>query len=756
MVGRYFVEEPNLARSKRGCQVLRITKSLFEVKSSTSKTTKMSAFKAITTEEHVQQWLSSSTCKNFLTFLQNIINASSNATIQYIHNKPLPSTTTTQTQAIIKLITTSIDTVKAHPPTKQPQRYGNTAFRGWLTAIESDASSSMSILLSTQSPTTYEKLSQTHQNVLVDELATYWKISFGNSTRIDYGTGHEANFLMWLYCLGQLNVLELNPDQQKNHLQEIALCIYPAYLHLARVLQRTYMLEPAGSHGVWSLDDYCFLPFLLGASQLSKHKHIRPRSILYNETVDGYAQDYLYLSAIQFINTVKKGPFQEHSHILHELAKHVSTWEEISQGLLRMFQIEVLGKFPVAQHFYFGTLLPPTWLTQTSSNSGVESSHDETATMAANNATTEETKTSTQTSTQISTQISTVVAPSAPSAPSASRTTIPTMLKRPIQKSTTRNSSNGINSNGTDVLSRYFGKRTRGGTGIATSVGLRTSTPRLKQKHTLYDNNTGIFIKGWSIKSNKGKMTDGIELDNMSNPLKFPTPEIVFGHNSMVFEHVASGLVLNFNSLDALRSCLILKNQNDVPNRTIIKFALAEKWEERSKELNINMEPTFAGLDWTYTPVYYGTNSRNTSGTGGKNENMTRLIKKDEKGIDYNNLKDRNAPILWYDVCEFYETELDDCGSGTMEAKVRVMPSCFFLLLRWWLRIDDSHLRIFDTRVYHGFGDATVVFEIVQKEISYVDLKNMGKSVRNMDYTDPNVFGDLLKEVKKEIRILEL
>ena len=68
--------------------------------------------------------------------------------------------------------------------------------------------------------------------------------------------------------------------------QEIALCIYPAYLHLARVLQRTYMLEPAGSHGVWSLDDYCFLPFLLGASQLSKHKHIRPRKINGNWFLD--------------------------------------------------------------------------------------------------------------------------------------------------------------------------------------------------------------------------------------------------------------------------------------------------------------------------------------------------------------------------------------------------------------------------------------------------------------------------------------
>ncbi|KAH0615432.1 hypothetical protein JD844_004646 [Phrynosoma platyrhinos] len=53
---------------------------------------------------------------------------------------------------------------------------------------------------------------------------------------------------------------------------------------------------------------------------------------------------------------MKTGPFAEHSNQLWNISA-VPSWSKVNQGLIRMYKAECLEKFPVIQHFKFGSLL---------------------------------------------------------------------------------------------------------------------------------------------------------------------------------------------------------------------------------------------------------------------------------------------------------------------------------------------------------------------------------------------------------------
>ena len=168
------------------------------------------------------------------------------------------------------------------------------------------------------------------------------------------------------------------------------------YLRLCWRLQDTYKLEPAGSHGVWGLDDYNFLPYLFGSGQLRGMPFpVRPTSAPSNvfldqttipvnailgvklsqgaDPIDSF--DNLYFMAIARIHQVKYGPFFEHSSQLYSIATHVQSWAKVNKGLFEMYQAcrpcvrlstvltrlllqaEVLGKRVVVQHLPLGGLI---------------------------------------------------------------------------------------------------------------------------------------------------------------------------------------------------------------------------------------------------------------------------------------------------------------------------------------------------------------------------------------------------------------
>jgi serine/threonine-protein phosphatase 2A activator len=191
---------------------------------------------------------------------------------------------------------------------------------------------------------------QKHPN-LDQEIKNYFLDCFGSARRIDFGTGHELNFLcilLILYKTGYFNEEEF---------AGVVHHLFYSYIFLVRNLQITYKLEPAGAHGVWGLDEYHFLPFLFGASELIKNPEIMPSDIHNPNIMKDYSDKYMYLNCIKYVKTVKIGNFSEHSPMLDSISQ-VPYWEKVAKGLVKMYVDEVLRKYVVIQHFYFGSVLP--------------------------------------------------------------------------------------------------------------------------------------------------------------------------------------------------------------------------------------------------------------------------------------------------------------------------------------------------------------------------------------------------------------
>nr|PVC51922.1 hypothetical protein MACL_00001207 [Theileria orientalis] len=154
--------------------------------------------------------------------------------------------------------------------------------------------------------------------------------SFGNKTRIDYGTGHELEFV---YFLKDLYTCKLVSE---NELESIVLVLLNRYFELVRRVSERYTLEPAGSKGAWGVDDYQFLPFIFGSSQLVSST-IEPSECLDIGFVTKYKNDYLFMRAMEYkIKMIKGVPIEIGSPMICNILTSC-TWEKINSGLFQLY-----------------------------------------------------------------------------------------------------------------------------------------------------------------------------------------------------------------------------------------------------------------------------------------------------------------------------------------------------------------------------------------------------------------------------------
>lgn len=272
---------------------------------------------------------------------------------------------------------------------------------------------------------------------------------------------------------------------------------------------------------------------------------------------------------------------------------------------------------------------------------------------------------------------------------------------------------------------------------------------------------------GWDFALQSSHLSPSTDIDAYEQYADMKCPEMVFLPNFLKIRHNDSAIVFVFDTAKALLGCkhAFIKGLDVRPDflPTPLQVQTAALWKDVAVA---ELEHVHADFDWTYTSIYQGhlmhqlpilksstdVNSTNLTGdnvleSSSNDTTLDPIIPKwvaTDKTIDYNMLR-RPDPIQFFQSLILYEDELHDNGVSQMSIKLRVMPTCFFVLLRVFLRVDGVVVRVRDTRLFHVFGTHSVLRETKLQEVKFTMMAELGLPTDTSSYKNADVVGGMLK-----------
>jgi len=236
---------------------------------------------------------------------------------------------------------------------------------------------------------------------------------------------------------------------------------------------------------------------------------------------------------------------------------------------------------------------------------------------------------------------------------------------------------------------------------------------------------TGIILHNWKVLVSKRNILNSHEIGRWSEELKMRVlPEMIFGHNFLRLDH-QSGFSISFNAFDALAQ---VDNTAELP-----KVSYADHWLQSKRECvaSSDLETVPHTYDWTFTTAYRGSLPPSCQPQPTSEPLDLQLLKQPD-------------PILFFQELVLFEDELGDNGCAVQSVKVRVMPSCLLVLMRFWLRIDDVLFRTYETRLFHRFGQDYCLREFVLKQAPFQFVVESLGGPDPSQLVDPNLSSGLL------------